>query len=105
MVTAMNNVTVRLRAGYEDEWLGTQDVQNDIDERMERVLKSQQRDVPVRTGNLQRSLEIQKLPDGKRRVGSFDVDYAAAVENGHETASGYFVQPQPFIRPSIEAAK
>lgn len=62
--------------------------------------------MPVDTGKLSRSLDIRKTPDGVgRQIGSFDVDYARAVEEGHETKSGRFVAPQPYIAPSMDAGR
>jgi hypothetical protein len=86
--------------------LSGEDVQNRMDNAAEAALRMQKSLVPVDTGNLSRHLEIRKTPDGLgRQVGAFDVEYAAAVEEGHQTRSGTWVPAQPFVRPSIDAVR
>ncbi len=81
-------------------------VQSRMDNAAEAALTMQKALVPVDTGKLERSLAIRKTPDGLgRQVGSFGVNYAAAVENGHQTKSGKWVPAQPFVRPSIDAVR
>lgn len=62
---------------------------------------------PVDTGNMVSHIEIRKTPDGLgRQIGVFVVDYALPVEFGHEVRdTGKFVPAQPFIRPSVDAAR
>lgn len=82
------------------------DVQLRMDKAADAALRMQLTLVPVDTGNLSRHLEIRKTPDGLgRQVGAFDVDYAAAVEEGHHTKSGSWVPAQPYVRPSIDAVR
>ncbi len=79
-------------------------VQADMDRRSENVKGRQKQLVPVDTGKLSRSIEVRKNGAG-RQIGSFDVDYALPVEEGYETKTGRFVQPQPYIAPSTDAAR
>ena len=82
------------------------DVQNRMDNAAQAALRMQVALVPVDTGNLSRHLEIRKTPDGLgRQVGAFDVDYAAAVEEGHRTKAGTWVPAQPYVRPSLDAVR
>ncbi len=86
--------------------LSGDDVQKRMDNAADAALRMQKSLVPVDTGNLSRHLEIRKTPDGLgRQVGAFDVDYAAAVEEGHRTKAGTWVPAQPYIRPSIDAVR
>lgn len=86
--------------------LDSPEVQAEIDRRADNVERHQLDHVPVKTGRLKRSIQKRKTPDGRgRQVGSFGVDYAVPVENGHQTSSGSFVQAQPYIKPSIDAAR
>ncbi len=81
-------------------------VQSEMDRRAKLILNRQRSLGPVDTGNLRDHLEIRKRKNGRSRaVGAFGVDYGAAVEEGHETSSGTWVPAQPYIRPSIDAAK
>ncbi len=80
------------------------EVQADMDRRSGAVLRTQQRLVPVDTGNLKRHLEIRNLPSGGRQIGAWDVDYAADVENGWQ-ARRRFVPGQPYLKPSIDSAR
>lgn len=67
--------------------------------------------VPVDTGNLHDHIGIRKTADGGREVGVFDkiplipADYVLDVEFGHTARNGRQVPAQPFIRPSIDAAR
>lgn len=79
-------------------------MQADVDVRARRVLVAQRRYVPIDTGKLSKSLAIRKFGRG-RRIGSFGVYYAYFVEAGHHTRSGSWVPAQPYIRPSIDAAR
>lgn len=86
--------------------LAGDDVQRRMDNAAEAALRMQLALVPVDTGNLSRHLEIRKTPDGVgRQIGAFNVDYAAAVEEGHHTRSGSWVNAQPYVRPSIDAVR
>lgn len=80
--------------------------QSQVDDVAEAVLAMQHTIVPVDTGDLDRSLEIRPTENGRGRlVGSFGIDYAEHVEFGHETTAGTWVAAQPFIRPSVDAAR
>lgn len=91
------------------------EVQRDIDRRAKNVLLAQQRRVPVRTGALKRSLGIRDTADGLgREIGAIDannegIEYGAAVENGSDHVSPrgkhYHIDAQPFVKPSIDAAR
>lgn len=82
------------------------EAQSKVDEVADAALVMQKSLCPVDTGKLERSLEKRKTADGMgRQVGSFTVDYALPVEYGHETRAGTWVPAQPFIRPSIDAAR
>lgn len=86
--------------------LSGEDVQNRMDNAAQAALRMQVALVPVDTGNLSRHLEIRKTPDGiGRQVGAFNVDYAAAVEEGHHTKAGTWVPAQPYVRPSLDAVR
>lgn len=86
--------------------LSGNDVQNRMDNAAEAALRMQVALAPVDTGYLSRHLEIRKTGDGLgRQVGAFDVDYAAAVEEGHHTKAGTWVPAQPYVRPSIDAVR
>jgi len=58
--------------------------------------------VPVDTGNLQASIEANKVGPYQWEVtaGNEDVDYAGYVENGTTRAPA-----QPFLTPAVEAHK
>jgi hypothetical protein len=80
--------------------------QDQMDAVAKAVLAMQRSLVPVLTTRLLRSLEIRTTPDGVGRlIGSFTVEYAIYVELGHQTKGGTWVPAQPFIRPSIDAAR
>lgn len=91
----------------------TPEAQHLLDRCAQRALEFQQATVPVDTGALKQCLGIKVADDGKsRQIGAFPilvlkkvVDYAIYVEEGHRTKSGTWVHAQPFIRPSIDAAK
>lgn len=84
--------------------LSTRDPQNRIDDVAEAVLAMQRALCPVDTTKLVNSLEIRKHGLG-RRIGSFTVNYAVYVETGHQTRAGTWVPAQPYIRPSMDAAR
>lgn len=73
----------------------------------ERALDFQQSAVPVDTGTLKSALGIRENSDGSLDIGTVKkkVDYDLAVEEGHRTKGGKWVPAQPYIRPSIDAAK
>lgn len=73
----------------------------------ERALDFQQSAVPVDTGELKSALGIRQNADGSMDIGTVKkkVDYAMPVEEGYRTKAGTWVPAQPFIRPSINAAK
>lgn len=73
----------------------------------ERALDFQQSAVPVDTGELKSALGIRENADGSIDIGTVKkrVDYDLAVEEGHRTKGGTWVPAQPYIRPSIDAAK
>ena len=98
-------VTVRLDRNAATALIHAPGVQAEMDRRAARVLARQKDIVPVDTGELSNDLEIRKTPEGGRRIGSFNKDYAAAVETGHETSAGTWVPAQPYIRPSLDAAR
>lgn len=82
------------------------EAQRNFDQLAEAALAMQRVLVPVDTGRLSRSLGIRKTPDGiGREIGSFSVEYAAYVEDGHQTRAGTWVPAQPYIRPSIDAIR
>lgn len=71
------------------------------------ALDYQESTVPVDTGELKSALGIRENSDGTIDIGTVKkrVEYDLAVEEGHRTRSGTWVPAQPFIRPSIDAAK
>lgn len=73
------------------------------------ALAAQETTVPIDTGNLHEHLKIGSANNGRsRRIGVLPedpVDYVLPVELGHRTEAGTWVPAQPFIRPSIDAAK
>ncbi len=73
----------------------------------ERALDFQQATVPVDTSKLHNALGIRENADGSLDIGTvlYPVEYDIYVEEGHRTRSGTWVAAQPFIRPSIDAAK
>jgi len=73
----------------------------------ERALDFQKSAVPVDTGELKSALGIRENPDGSLDIGTVKkkVDYDLAVEEGHRTRGGTWVPAQPYVRPSIDAAK
>lgn len=100
--------TLVLNAGALAQIPHSPEAQHVLDRCADAALRYQQAAVPVLSGNLRRHLKIAVADGGlSRLVGILDgeVNYAAPVELGHETRSGSFVQAQPFIRPSLTAAK
>jgi hypothetical protein len=82
----------------------------------EHALDFQRSAVPIDSRALEKSLGIRENTDGTLDIGSVLLsinkrtkqdarDYSLAVEEGHHTKSGTFVAAQPYIRPSINAAK
>ena len=55
--------------------------------------------VPVDSGRLRQSINVQKVDDGVYRVGT-NVEYAVHVEFGTRSQA-----PQPFMRPAVERLK
>lgn len=100
---SLTKVTTRVDGTAMAEIIHDPEVQGNVDEIAEAVLNMQQTLVPVDTGHLHSRLRIEKTSDGGRQIGAFDVDYAAAVEEGHETQAGTWVPAQPYIRPSVDA--
>ena len=100
-------ITVRVNATEIHAVVRSADVQDGMDELARAALTMQQALVPVDTGNLSRHLGIRKTADGiGREIGALgDIKYAAYVEGGHQTRSGSWVPPQPFIRPSMDAVR
>jgi hypothetical protein len=73
----------------------------------ERALDFQLSAVPIDTGELKSALGIRENSDGSIDIGTVKkkLDYAVPVEEGHRTRGGTWVPAQPYIRPSIDAAK
>lgn len=74
----------------------------------EAALDYQKATCPVDTGRMVGALGIEEIDGGKTLhigVVKYKVDYALYVEEGHKTRGGTWVPPQPFIRPSLDAAK
>lgn len=88
------------------ETLNDPGVNEDLRLRAHRILDFQKRTVPVDTGNLKNHIEIQEHPTGQGtvfQIGVWDVEYVGAVEFGRPDVPNY--PRQPFIVPSIDAAK
>src|SRR5262245_18602436 len=82
------------------------DVARDTDIRAETIFHEMVRRCPVKTGRLRDHIEIRKTPDGLgRQVGVWEVDYAAAVNNGHELPNGNFVEGHHFMEAALDAAR
>lgn len=60
--------------------------------------------VPVDTGNLQQSIQIEKKGQFEVRV-TANTDYALDVHEGHSTRNGGFVQGTPYLLQPLEAQK
>lgn len=73
----------------------------------EAALNYQEATCPVDTGNMRSALGIRENSDGSMDIGTVKkkVPYVLPVEEGHRTRSGSWVPAQPFIRPSLDAAK
>lgn len=81
------------------------DVDEDMKRRARNVLARQRALVPVDTGFLSSTLQIKRTARGYA-IGSFGCDYAAYVELGWQHArSGKWIPGQPYIRPSMDAAR
>lgn len=84
-----------------------------LDRCAENALDFQKSTCPVDTGALVNHLEIDAPTPSTRRIGVLRphpplkdaTQYVVPVEEGHHTESGSWVPAQPFIRPSINAAK
>lgn len=106
-------VTVKLTPDAAGAILASDGVQAEMDRRAELMASYQRATVPVDTGLLREHIQIRPNDDGKGRfVGVFDkvplkpADYVLCVELGYEHwISGEWIPAQPFIRPSIDAAK
>lgn len=105
MITGTTKVTdVRINGAAVYAALSGRDAQERIDDVAEAVLTMQKALCPVDTGKLVNSLEIRRKGNG-RQIGTFTVKYGKYVELGHETRGGTWVPAQPFIRPSLDAAR
>ncbi len=62
---------------------------------------------PVDTGHLVGAIGQRDNADGSIDIGvvKYPVEYDLHVELGHQTTAGTWVPAQPYIRPSIDAAK
>ena len=99
-------ISVNINATQVAALLVSPGVQLYMDSLAESALKMQKTLVPVDTGNLSEHLEVRKTESSVgRMVGAFDVEYAAAVEMGHQTRSGSWVPAQPYVRPSVDAVR
>lgn len=100
-------ITVRVNASEIYGVVRSADVQDGMDELARAALDMQRALVPVDTGKLSRHLGIRKTADGTgREIGALgDIEYAAYVEEGHQTRSGSWVPAQPYIRPSMDAVR
>lgn len=96
-------VTLKLNTGLAAAVIKSKEAQDLLDRIAVAALRMQRDLAPVDTGRLRKSLEARTVGGG-RQVGSFGVDYAAAVETGHKQGST-FVPAQPYIRPSVDAAR
>ncbi len=100
------DITVRVDESEIYGVVRSDDVQASMDELADAALDMQKQLVPVDTGKLRLHLRKQHTEDGTgRRVGAFDVEYAAYVEEGHQTEAGTWVPAQPYIRPSMDAVR
>ncbi len=101
-------VTVTVDSAAIGTLTATPEAQGLLDRCAERALEFQQATVPIDTGALKKCLGIAVTDNGNsRKIGAIidPVEYAIYVEEGHRTASGTWVRAQPYIRPSIDAAK
>ena len=58
---------------------------------------------PVDTGTLQNNIEVfMGDDDHERLVGNKEPYYAIYVEMGHKTVNGGFVDPNPYLRSSMD---
>lgn len=109
----MSNVNVKISREALGELTLRPDSQQLLDRCAHYALAFQQATAPVDTGALKAHLEIDTPNPNVRRVGVLRAKpplqdatkYALPVEEGHTTESGTWVPAQPFIRPSIDAAK
>ncbi len=101
-------VTVTVDSSAIGSLSATPEAQHLLDRCAQKALEYQQATVPVDTGALKKCLGIVSTDNGlTRKIGAVidPVEYAIYVEEGHRTTSGTWVPAQPFIRPSIDAAK
>ncbi len=104
---------VKLNDAAFGELTSMPEAQRLLDRCAERAKEFQLATVPVLTGALSRHIEIDSPTPDSRRIGVLRpkpplmdaTKYVIPVEEGHQTASGSWVPAQPFIRPSIDAAK
>jgi hypothetical protein len=67
------------------------------------LIKEAMIQVPVKTGDLRRSLSIiDKNYENKKVVVGSELPYAIFVEMGHMTKKGTIVPPQPYLRPALD---
>lgn len=66
--------------------------------------RAQKARCPVDTGRMRASVQqhLEHEAEGLAMYIGPNVDYALAVELGHQTPGGGFVPPQAFIRPSLD---
>lgn len=99
-------VTIKLNKTQAAALIRDPKAQHNLDALADAALDMQKSLVSVDTGNLRKHLGKRNTSDGVgREVGAFDVDYAAAVEDGHRTKKGTMVPAQPYVRPSMDAVR
>lgn len=101
-------VTVTVDSAAIGSLTSTPEAQATLDRCASFALAYQEATVPVDTGALKKCLGIVSTDNGlSRKIGAVidPVEYAIYVEEGHRTKSGTWVAAQPYIRPSIDAAK
>lgn len=100
-----HTTTVNIDDGAIEAILFENDTDDMIYERAEIALDFAHSAVPVDTGKLNESLNIKKHGPSSYAIGS-DLEYAAPVELGyHHHGSGRFIPAQPYLRPSLQAAR
>lgn len=102
-------VTVKLDQGAARGLMKESPAQSTLDKCARFALAAQKTTCPVDTGYMIGRLQIGVTNGGlSRAIGILPdkpVDYVLPVELGHRTRGGTWVPAQPFIRPSIDAAK
>lgn len=99
-----------------DDALNGAATEANLDRLADEALEYMDQTVPVDTGDLRSVLAKRNDPAGPGvQVGVFagnrgaasgeEVDYAADVELGHQTAAGTWVPAQPFIAPAVNALR